>query len=254
MVVDETAVEKMVIGPIVLESILPGGCSDSFQNFFQLANEPLCRAVLVTGLGSTFCQGVDLTVLTYDPADRQRRSAENLASAIRRLATFLLSYPKILLAGVNGVARGFGVTILPFFDVVFSSDKATFSADYAKLGQIPECFASHTLAASGHLAINEILLFGKTATASEAVNLGLTTSVVWPDKFLEEIVPRVEMLEMMSSSGLGVVKQNMKSRLRTRVNAAVMEEETRQLVANWTQPAFAKTVRAHLKTNRLDFQ
>ena len=35
MVVDETAVDKMVIGPIVLESILPGGCSDSFQNIFS---------------------------------------------------------------------------------------------------------------------------------------------------------------------------------------------------------------------------
>ncbi len=196
---------------------------------------------------------MDLTVLTYDSADRQRRSAENLAGSIKKLVTFLLSYPKILLAAVNGVARGVGVTLLPYFDVVFASDKATFSADYARLGQIPEGFASHSCIA-GHLALNEILLFGKIATASEAVRYGLVSSVVWPDKFLEEIVPRVEMLETMSASGLNVVKTNMKQSLKKSVTLSVMEEETRMLVKNWTHPLFAKTVRAHLKTNRLAFQ
>ena len=155
---------------------------------------------------------------------------------------------------MNGVARGLGVTILPFFDVVFASDKATFSADYARLGHIPECFASQSFASAGHLAMNEILLFGKTVTATEAVSLGFVSSVVWPDKFLEEIVPRVETLEAMSMVGLRAVKLNMKSALRRAVNQALMEEDTKQLVANWTHPAFAKTVRTHLRTNRLEFQ
>lgn len=220
---------------------------------FQFSNEPECRAVLISGIGSTFCQGVDLTVLTYDSADRQRRSAENLAGSIKKLATFMLSYPKILLAGVNGVARGIGVTLLPFFDVVFASDKATFATDYARLGQIPECFASHSLVA-GHLALNEILLFGKTATASEAVRYGLVSSVVWPDKFLEEIVPRVEALQIMSASGLNLVKTNMKQSLKKSVTSSVMEEETKLLIQNWTCPTFAKNVRAHLKTNYFSFQ
>jgi hypothetical protein len=42
--------------------------------------------------------------------------------------------------------------------------------------------------------------------------------------------------------------------LKKLVTPAVMEEETKQLVANWTHPNFAKTVRAHLKTHRLTFQ
>jgi len=63
-------------------------------------------------------QVVDLTVLTYDSTERQRRSAENLAGGIKKLVTCLLSYPKILIAAVNGVARGAGVTLLPYFDLV----------------------------------------------------------------------------------------------------------------------------------------
>jgi hypothetical protein len=58
---------------------------------------------------------------------------------------------------VNGVARGCGVTLLPYFDVVFASDKATFSADYARLGQIPEGFASHSFTSAGHLVHNVMI-------------------------------------------------------------------------------------------------
>ena len=49
----------------------------------------------------------------------------------------------MLVAAVNGFAHGLGVSILPLFDLVFASDKATFSTSYAQLGQIPEAFANH---------------------------------------------------------------------------------------------------------------
>lgn len=49
------------------------------------------------------------------------------------------------MAGVHGAAVGLGVTMLPFFDMVFASDKATFYTPYAKLGQVPEGAAILTL-------------------------------------------------------------------------------------------------------------
>lgn len=57
----------------------------------------------------------------------------------------LALFSKPLVAGVHGAAVGLGVTILPFFDMVFASDKATFYTPYAKIGQIPEGAAVLTL-------------------------------------------------------------------------------------------------------------
>jgi hypothetical protein len=54
-------------------------------------------------------------------------------------------FSKPLVAGVHGAAVGLGVTMLPFFDMVFASDKATFYTPYAKLGQVPEGAAILTL-------------------------------------------------------------------------------------------------------------
>lgn len=56
----------------------------------------------------------------------------------RELLRVLATFPKILVAGVHGAAIGFGVTILPLFDLVLASDKATFSVPATKYGYIPE--------------------------------------------------------------------------------------------------------------------
>lgn len=50
----------------------------------------------------------------------------------------LVTFPKPLIAGVIGSCSGIGVTMLPAFDAVVSSDKSTFETAYAKIGQIPE--------------------------------------------------------------------------------------------------------------------
>ena len=63
----------------------------------------------------------------------------------REFVKSLAMFNKPLIAGVQGAAIGLGVTILPFFDLVVASDKATFSTPYGKLGQIAEGAACLTL-------------------------------------------------------------------------------------------------------------
>jgi len=65
--------------------------------------------------------------------------------AFREFLKSLALFSKPLVAGVHGAAVGLGVTMLPFFDMVFASDKATFYTPYAKLGQVPEGAAILTL-------------------------------------------------------------------------------------------------------------
>ena len=125
---------------------------------------------------------------------------------------------------------------------------------YAKLGQIPEAFASHVFPFHNRGILNEMLLLGKTITASEATNVGLVSSVVWPDKFLEEIVPRMELFERMLPLGLKTVKTSMNSGLKQRLNSNLLDDETKELIKNWTSPNFAKNVREYIKVQHLDFQ
>lgn len=210
-----------------------------------LREDESCKAVLLSGIGGVFCQGIDLSVLTFDSTEKQKKSAESLATAIKLFVKFLLSYPKLLVAALNGTCAGIGVTLLPYFDVIYASDKATLRVDYPKLSQIPEAFASVTMANSPS-ALRELILLGRTISASEACSYGLISSVVWPDKFLEEIVPRMELLETVTTSGLQMTKALFKDRMRKNV-LEVAEEETKMLVACWS--ANAKNIRQYLKEN-----
>jgi enoyl-CoA hydratase/carnithine racemase len=218
-----------------------------------LADDATCRAVLVTGLGPIFCQGVDLSVLTYDSVEKQKKSAESLAKAIKNFVKFLLGFPKLLIAAVNGSCSGLGLTLLPFFDIVYASDKAVLRADYPRLGQIPEAFASVTFSQSA-AALSEVLLLGRSVTASEANRHGLVSSVIWPDRFLEEIVPRIELLDSVNPVGMQMTKALLKERLKRQVTE-VMEEETKKLIECWTGPNYSKNIRQYLKSpNQIIFQ
>lgn len=74
---------------------------------------------------------------------------KNCRDFIRTLSEF----NKPIVAGVQGTAIGLGVTMLPLFDLVIASDKATFSTPYARLGQIAEGAAVLTLSHSLGTAI-----------------------------------------------------------------------------------------------------
>lgn len=50
----------------------------------------------------------------------------------------IANFKKLLIAGVHGDTVGIGVTILPLFDIIYATNKASFSTPYVKIGQVPE--------------------------------------------------------------------------------------------------------------------
>ena len=93
---------------------------------------PRFRGVLITGVGNVFCQGVDLHFLCSDHQERRKAQAGLMAAAVERLVLTLSTFPKLLVAAVNGDTTGLGVTLLPLFDIVYANDKATFNTYYSR--------------------------------------------------------------------------------------------------------------------------
>ena len=78
----------------------------------RCAADSATRVVVLTGSGRAFCAGADRALLDRTAADRQREQAGDEFSQL--LAT-LGSFEKPLLAAVNGLAVGFGCTMLLYF-------------------------------------------------------------------------------------------------------------------------------------------
>ncbi|XP_043467472.1 probable serine/threonine-protein kinase DDB_G0282963 isoform X2 [Leptopilina heterotoma] len=199
-----------------------------------LKTDEECRVVLFTSNGGTsFCEGLDLSTLIHANKEKRKIYAQEMANAVKEFIKCLATFNKPLVAGVQGAAVGLGVTILPLFDLVIASDKATFYTPYGKLGQIPEGAAIMTLShVHGSAVASELLLGGRTLTASEALRAGLVTRVLWPERFPLELLPLVKAMSEQSSQSMEATKALLRQSLRNKLNDA-LESETHILVNQW---------------------
>ncbi|OXU18538.1 hypothetical protein TSAR_008165 [Trichomalopsis sarcophagae] len=212
-----------------------------------LKNDDDCRVVLFTSTGTSFCEGLEVSALLQSNKDERKVRAEETAMAVKNFIKELAAFNKPIVAGVQGAAIGLGVTMLPLFDLVIASDKATFSTPYGKLGQIAEGAAVLTLSHSlGSAVTNELLLGGRVLTASEALRAGLVTRVLWPDRFQGELLPSLKTMSEQSSQSMEATKALLRQSLRQKLEMA-LESETLLLVKHWCSPECQEAMKIYIE-------
>lgn len=129
------------------------------------------RAVLITGAGDSFTAGNDMGDFAAGmPAGEL---------PVTRFLAALRDLDKPVVAAVNGLAIGVGLTMLLHCDLALAADTASFRAPFAQLGLVPEAASSLLLPMTVGMAwANEILLAGRTLTAAEAASIGLVSRVM----------------------------------------------------------------------------
>lgn len=144
--------------------------------------------VVLTGEGRTFCAGTDLDEMAEIALAQQAGTLEaDAAKGFPTLLDELTSFPKPLLAAVNGAGVGLGLTMLGHCDVVLVDEKARLLAPFTTMGVVPEAASSYLLPKRmGHQAASLALYTGRWITAEEAVRHGLALRVCPAGTVLEE--------------------------------------------------------------------
>jgi enoyl-CoA hydratase/carnithine racemase len=139
------------------------------------------RCVVITGNGRAFSAGQDLTEMN-DPsvfADQEPGYAV--------FQPVLEAFPKPIIAAVNGVGVGIGLTMLLHCDLVLMSTEARLKAPFISLGVTTEASASVLLpSVMGWQRAAEVLYTEPWITADRAVELGLALRAVPPESLLDE--------------------------------------------------------------------
>lgn len=153
-----------------------------------LRTDRTVRVVVVTGTGSAFSSGGDLSWLASEPDAGVDALRDRMLPFYRAWLTVRsLEVPTI--AAINGPAIGAGLCLPLACDLRYAADGARLGVPFTTLGLHPGMGGTHLLPeVVGPTAARDLLLTGRLVHGDEAVRLGLVNGV-WPaESFLDEVL------------------------------------------------------------------
>lgn len=142
------------------------------------------RVVILTGAGKAFCAGMDLEMLAaiakQSPTENQEDS-RRIAKMLRRI----WSFPRPLIAAVNGAAYAGGCGIATLCDFTLAAPEAKFGYTEVKIGFLPAIVSVFLTRQIGEKRCRDLLLTGRIIDAQEAKEFGLVTAVVPSEHLLD---------------------------------------------------------------------
>ena len=150
------------------------------ETVLRAADDASVRCVVLTGSGRAFCVGQDLREHVTDIASK---SLEEVWSTVERhywpTVLAIATMDKPVIAAVNGIAAGAGMSLALACDLRIAADTAAFNTAFTAIGLSCDTGGSWTLPRLiGPTKAMEMLLMPRSVTAAEALEIGLVTSVV----------------------------------------------------------------------------
>lgn len=137
------------------------------------------RAVVLTGSGKAFCSGADVS--------GDRPSLDTLHAA-NRLTMTILEAPTVVIAAVNGIAAGVGVSFALACDLQVVTSSAAFMLAFTRIGLMPDGGASLLVpAAVGRARAARMALLAERIPAPQAAEWGLVSHLVADEDFAAEV-------------------------------------------------------------------
>lgn len=143
----------------------------------ELASDERIRCVVLAGTAKIFAAGADIREMADVGAiDMMRRSVHKLWDSIA-------SFPKPIIAAVNGYALGGGCELAMHADIIIAGQSAEFGQPEVKLGILPGGGGTQRLTrAVGKFRAMRYLLTGDLIDGATAVSIGLASEVVADDE------------------------------------------------------------------------
>ena len=220
-----------------LTDAMYGAVADALE---RAAAEPAVRCVLITGAGGVFTGGNDL-------GDFARIAAGTLKPSEMQVGRFLDTLSRTecpLVAAVEGLAVGVGMTLLLHCDLVYLSETAVLSAPFVDLALVPEAASSLLLPTRiGHLRAFAMFALGESLSAADALALGLANRVLAATALLPHAQAAARALAAKAPEAVRATKRLMRDREAIAAQLTVENEAFQcQLASAEARAAFASFI------------
>ena len=192
------------------------------------------RVAIITGAGRAFCSGMDLDALQALAAQSEEHQAAGSGSTrggmaqpseaslkdsrrMRHMFHRIYTFPRPLIAAVNGPAIAGGCGIATLCDFTLAAPETKFGYTEVRIGFIPALVSVFLLHQIAEKAARDLLLTGRVVDASEALRIGLITEIVSADRLLDRARELAAQLIENSPTSLAYTKRLLNEFSRARI-------------------------------------
>ena len=175
----------------------------------RYADDSNVRCIVITGAGRAFCSGGDVKGM----GERAQRGYEARARGIQfsnSIPMAMRKHPKVIIAMVNGVAAGAGMSMALAADLRVGGTSARFTTAFLKIGLSGDWGGTWTLTRLvGTAKARELYLMPDMVSAEEALRLGIINRMA-PDEELRATTMEIaRRIAEMPQVAVNAVKRNL---------------------------------------------
>ena len=241
----DTTLVLTLNGPATRNALSPQVYAAGIETLNMAEANPEVRAIVLTGAQGQFCAGGDLQRLGHQRQHDLQAVGHNV-DAFHQWIEALRSFPKPVIAAVEGVAAGGGVSLALACDLIVAAENARFVMAYTKMGLSPDGGASwHLRRALSRSQTLATLWLGGAQTAQQWATQGLVHRLAPAGTAREVALALATQLAEVPEQVLASIKELVND--ADRPLRAHLDAEKQQFVVNLTQPAAGQAIEAFLK-------
>ena len=187
------------------------------------------RAVIFSGAGRGFCSGADLTSGGGggDPNPPTQNDHLDDLGWVGRQALAVYGLDKPVIAAVNGVAAGAGMSLALACDLRVGSEKSRFKTVFIERNLSPDSGMSFFLPRIvGYSRAADLIYTSRTVEAEEAHRIGLLDRLVEHEELMESALELASQMAVLPPLALRVSKRVLQHNLECDLGAALRYELT----------------------------
>jgi 2-(1,2-epoxy-1,2-dihydrophenyl)acetyl-CoA isomerase len=221
------------------------------EDVAAIVSDATVRVIVLRAEGKTFCVGGDIN--GFATADDTHAAVWSLADELHTGLLQLAVLEAPVVASVQGVAAGAGMSLVCAADLAFAGESAAFTAAYTAAGLSPDGGMSWWLPRLvGERRASELLLTNRLVGAREAAEIGLVTATVPDDELTARVTEVVARLAAGSRAAHGATRRLLRSAATSTLEAQLaLEADSIATLA--ASPAGQEGLSAFLEKRRPNF-
>lgn len=210
------------------------------------------RVLVFSGKGKGFCSGADVNRL--DKGRSQNDSPKDVAEAADKRLKAFVELGKPVIAAINGVAIGAGLTMASWCDFRLAAKSARFGALFVKRGILADGGLSYILPKLiGHNMACQMMLTGDMIDSAEAFRMGLVNAVYPDESLMEEAIKFANKMVQNAPLAMRDIKAALYRSLESDLISQLDFEAERQMALFKTEDA-AEGMKAFLEKRSPNFK